>query len=306
MRQRTIGKAVSCSGVGLHRGGKVTMTIYPAPENTGVVFVVRTAQGRRFIHADPYKVHETTLATCLSDGECTIGTVEHVLAALMGTGVDNIHIEVDSNEVPIMDGSAASFVYLLQQAGLVRQQAKKRIYRLKQPVEFCKDGKRVVASPGPGLQVSYIIEYDHPLIGRQEFSFNLGDQSFVEDLCKARTFAFLNDVEVMRANGLALGGSLDNALVLDGSGVVNNDGLRYADEPVRHKILDFIGDLGLMPFPLTGHFQVYCSGHAMNNMFCRHLLANEMEYLECCEVAGRAQSTREAAVAPQAAGEASL
>ncbi|MCF8085285.1 MAG: UDP-3-O-acyl-N-acetylglucosamine deacetylase [Desulfohalobiaceae bacterium] len=306
MRQRTIGKAVSCSGVGLHRGGKVTMTIYPAPENTGIVFVLKTGQGRRFIQADPYKVHETTLATCLGDGECSIGTVEHVLAALMGTGVDNIHIEVDSNEIPIMDGSAASFVYLLQQAGYVRQQAKKRVYRLKQPVEFSSDGKRVVATPGTGLKVSYTIEYDHPLIGRQEFSFSLQDQSFVEDLCKARTFAFLNDVEVMRANGLALGGSLDNALVLDGSGVVNTDGLRYADEPVRHKILDFIGDLGLMPFPVTGHFHVYCSGHAMNNKFCRYLLAHERKYLECCEVAERVQEKREAAIVPQAAGESFL
>jgi UDP-3-O-[3-hydroxymyristoyl] N-acetylglucosamine deacetylase len=303
MRQRTIGKAVSCSGIGLHRGGKVTMSIYPAPENTGVVFVLKGDQGRRFIQADPYKVNETTLATCLSDGEGTVGTVEHVLAALMGTGVDNIHIEVDSNEVPIMDGSAASFVYLLQQAGFVHQQANKRVYRLKQPVEFCRDGKRVVATPGTGLHVSYTIEYDHPLIGRQEFSFNLQEQSFVEDLCKARTFAFLGDVEAMRESGLALGGSLDNALVLDGSGVVNNDGLRYADEPVRHKILDFIGDLALMPFPLTGHFHVYRSGHAMNNMFCRYLLAHETDYLECCELSEPAKEKREAAIAPRLAGE---
>jgi len=306
MRQRTIGKAVSCSGIGLHRGGKVTMTLYPSPANTGIVFVLKTDEGRRFIQADPFKVHETTLATCLSDGEYSISTVEHVLAALMGTGVDNIHIEVDSDEVPIMDGSAASFVFLLQQAGFVRQQAKKRVYTLKQPIEFCRDGKRIVATPGYGLKISYIIEYEHPLIGRQEFSFSLQDQSFVENLCKARTFAFLNEVETMRAKGLALGGSLDNALVLDSSGVVNNTGLRYADEPVRHKTLDFLGDLGLMPHPITGHFQVYCSGHAMNNMFCRHLLAHEMDYLECCEVGERVREKRDSAAVPHAAGESLL
>jgi len=307
MRQKTIGKAVSCSGIGLHRGGKVNMTLYPAPANTGIVFVVKTEKGRRFIQGDPGKVHETTLATCLSDGECSVGTVEHVLAALMGMSVDNIHIEVDSNEIPIMDGSAASFVYLLQQAGIVRQQARKRVYRLKRPVDFCMDGKRIAATPASGLSVSYAIEYDHPLIGRQEFSFELGEESFIKSLCKARTFAFLDDVEAMRANGLALGGSLDNALVLDGSDVLNTDGLRYADEPVRHKVLDFIGDLSLMPFPVTGHFAVSCSGHAMNNMFCRYLLAHEAELLECREVADeRAGERAESSVVPQAAGEGCL
>ncbi|MEF8822619.1 MAG: UDP-3-O-acyl-N-acetylglucosamine deacetylase [Desulfohalobiaceae bacterium] len=303
MRQKTIGKAVSCSGVGLHRGGKVTMTLHPAPVNTGVVFVLKTERGRRFIQADPHKVHETTLATGLTDGESSIGTVEHVLAALKGSDVDNVHIEVDSNEVPIMDGSAASFVYLLQQAGFVRQQAKKRVYSLKKPVELGKDGKQISAYPGAGLSVAYTIDYDHPFIGRQEYSFSLGEEAFFEELSKARTFAFLNDVEAMRSNGLALGGSLDNALVLDGAGVVNNDGMRYPDEPVRHKILDFLGDLALLPYPLTGHFHVYCSGHAMNNMFCRYLLAHESELLECCEVEQeRVREKRKAAAVPQTAG----
>ena len=307
MRQKTIGKSVSCSGIGLHRGGRVTMTLYPAPANSGIVFVLKTEKGRRFIRADPHKVHETTLATCLSDGEQSIGTVEHVLAALMGTGVDNIHIEVDSNEIPIMDGSSASFVYLLQQAGIVRQNAAKRVYRLKQPVELCLDGKRIVATPGDGMSVNYTIEYDHPLIGRQVHAFDLGEKSFVEHLCKARTFAFLDDVEAMRANGLALGGSLDNALVLDSSGVVNTDGLRYTDEPVRHKILDFLGDMRLMPYPITGHFHVHCSGHAMNNMFCRYLLEHEAEFLECCELdPERFADGRERATAPQTAPEGCL
>jgi UDP-3-O-[3-hydroxymyristoyl] N-acetylglucosamine deacetylase len=280
------------------------MTLRPAPENAGIVFVLKTERGRRFIQADPNKVHETTLATGLSDGEHSIGTVEHVLAALKGSAVDNVHIEVDSNEVPIMDGSATSFVYLLQQAGIVRQQAKKRIYKLKKPVDFSKNGKQISAYPASEFSVDYTIDYDHPLIGRQKLSFRLQRENFVEELGKARTFAFLDDVEAMRANGLALGGSLDNALVLDGSGVVNNDGMRYTDEPVRHKILDFIGDLGLMPYPIVGHFQVYCSGHAMNNMFCRYLLAYEKEYLDCCEVAGQdAKERPKSDFVPQAVGE---
>ncbi|MCF8030739.1 MAG: UDP-3-O-acyl-N-acetylglucosamine deacetylase [Desulfohalobiaceae bacterium] len=284
MQQTTIGQAVSCSGVGLHKGGKVSMTFYPAPANTGVIFVLNTGRGRRFIRADPHKVHDTNLATGLSDGEYGIGTVEHVLAALTGTGVDNIHIEVDDSEVPIMDGSAASFVYLLQQAGFVRQEARKRVYILKRPFQFQRDGKFISATPAAELSIRYTIDYDHPLIGKQQLSFHLRDTSFVQELCKARTFAFLGDVEKMRHSGRALGGSLDNALVLDVSSVVNHDGMRYPDEPVRHKALDFLGDLGLLPYAIKGHFEVYCSGHELNNQFCRHLLDNEAEFLDCCKV----------------------
>ena len=284
MQQRTIGESVSCSGVGLHKGGKVSMTFYPAPANTGVVFGLNTSRGKRFIQADPYKVHDTNLATGLSDGEYGIGTVEHVLAAVAGTGVDNIRIEVDDCEVPIMDGSAASFVYLLQQAGLVRQDAKKRVYILKKPLQFQRDGKFISATPASELSIRYTIDYDHPLIGKQQLSFHLRDTTFVQELCKARTFAFLGDVEKMRQSGRALGGTLDNALVLDVSSVVNHDGMRYPDEPVRHKVLDFLGDLGLLPYAIRGHFEVYCSGHELNNQFCRHLLDHEAEFLECCKV----------------------
>lgn len=283
MTQKTIEKAVSCSGIGLHSGKKVAMTFLPASVGSGVIFAVKSGSGRRLIQATPDKVHETRLATGILDQDCSVGTIEHVMAALRGLGIDNIQIELDGCEVPIMDGSASPFTYLLQQAGIVEQHVAKRVYMLRKPLRFSQDGKWIKARPSNGLQVRFTIDYEHPLLGEQERSFSLEPTLFAEQISKARTFAFLSDVEQMRGTGLALGGSLDNALVLDEAHVLNQDGMRYPDEPVRHKILDFIGDIALMPYPLLGDFEVYCSGHEMNNKFCRFLLEQAEDYLLCCE-----------------------
>jgi len=197
--------------------------------------------------------------------------VEHLLAAIRGLGIDNISIEVDGPELPIMDGSAASFVLLLRTAGLKRQRRSQRVLALTRPVTFQQDGKSITAEPYDGFAVDYTIEFSHPLIGRQRMELDVRPDTFVRELAKARTFGFLADVEMLQRRGLALGGSLNNAVVLDEYTVLNSEGLRFADEFVRHKILDFIGDMALLELPLAGRFTVHCSGHALNNAFLRKL-----------------------------------
>lgn len=280
MLQTTIHKTVRCTGTGLHSGKQVELTLRPAAENTGILFSLEGDSGRTFLTPKPELVVGTGLATTLGTGKESIATVEHLLAAVSALGIDNIHIEVNGTEVPIMDGSAASFVYLLNQAGVRRLGKPKKVLAIKKAVEFKKDGKYIKAEPHDGYQVDYTIEFAHPAIGRQRMEMDVCPEQFASDIAKARTFGFLKEVEYLHANGLALGGSLDNAIVLDDYAVLNTEGLRYEDEFVRHKLLDFIGDMAVMGLPLQGRFEVFASGHEMNNAFLRYLADNREEFLE--------------------------
>ncbi|NJB68908.1 UDP-3-O-[3-hydroxymyristoyl] N-acetylglucosamine deacetylase [Desulfobaculum xiamenense] len=300
MQQTTIQKSVKCSGIGLHSGRKVELVIRPAGEDTGIVFVLKNENGTRFLSPTPESVVGTGLATTLGEGRDSIATVEHLMAALRGMGIDNVQIEVSGGEVPIMDGSAASFVFLLKSAGIRRQSRPRRVFMLAKPFSHRNGDKYINARPYDGFRVDYVIDFDHPMIARQQLRFELTPESFATEVAKARTFGFLRDVEYLQKNGLALGGSLDNAVVLDEYGVVNAEGLRYENEFVRHKILDFIGDMAVSPLPLMGHFEVCCSGHAFNNEFLRILTENGATYLRTVE----ASAARAAAAAIQEEGEA--
>ncbi|MFP4212571.1 MAG: UDP-3-O-acyl-N-acetylglucosamine deacetylase [Desulfohalobiaceae bacterium] len=270
MWQKTIEKYVTCAGIGLHSGRKVALGFHPAPAGSGVKFAVQGPAGTHFVVPDPKLVAETRFATSLVQGDVRLGTIEHVLAAVRGLEIDNLIIEVQGDEVPIMDGSAASFVLLLRQAGIREQKTRRRIYRVVKECKVQQDGRWVKAFPSSGFKVKYTIDFPHPLLGKQSLDYEGSAENFVHLLCRARTFGFLHDVERLQGQGLILGGSLENALVLDECAALNPDGLRFPDEPVRHKLLDFIGDLGLMPYPVQGAFEVHCSGHELNNKFvCR-------------------------------------
>lgn len=280
MHQTTIKNIVRCTGIGLHGGKQVELVLRPAPEDTGILFALRSGSGTSFLSPKPRLVVDTGLATSLGNGHDHIATVEHLLAAIRGLGIDNIRIEVQGRELPIMDGSAASFVYLLNQAGLRRQTKARKVLAITKPLSFEHDGKFVKATPHDGFFVDYTIQFAHPLIGRQNISLEVTPDVFATHIAKARTFGFLREVEYLHANGLALGGNLDNAVVLDEFGVLNTDGLRYPDEFVRHKLLDFVGDMAVMGLPLQGRFEVFASGHALNNGFLRYIEDNASEYLE--------------------------
>ncbi|MDC0335443.1 UDP-3-O-acyl-N-acetylglucosamine deacetylase [Pseudodesulfovibrio sp.] len=280
MLQTTIHKSVRCTGIGLHSGKQVELVLRPAAEDTGILFSLRNGSGSTFLTPAPSLVVETGLATVLGDGRETVATVEHLLAAVSGMGIDNIHIEVTGKELPIMDGSAASFVYLLKQAGIRMLDKARQVLAVKKDVDFEQDGKYIKARPHDGFRVDYTIEFAHPLIGTQQMELEITPENFVSEVSKARTFGFLKEVDYLHANGLALGGSLDNAIVLDEYGVLNAEGLRFKDEFVRHKLLDFVGDMAVLGAPIQGHFEVFASGHAMNNAFLRHLDENRALYLE--------------------------
>jgi UDP-3-O-[3-hydroxymyristoyl] N-acetylglucosamine deacetylase len=243
------------------------------------VFHVRTPDGSRAVRPAPDAVTTAFLATTLGGNGVSVATVEHLTAALHGLGVDNIHVDVDGGEIPIMDGSAAAFVALISKAGIRRQSCARRILRIKRPVRFAAEGKWIRAEPYDGFFVDYFVEFPHPAIGAQRMTLDLTPDSF-SAVASARTFGFLRDVEMLHKAGLGLGGSLDNAVILDDTGVLNPDGLRYEDEFARHKLLDFIGDTAMSPLPLQGRFTVYCSGHGLNNAFLRHIFASPDLFLE--------------------------
>lgn len=278
--QKTIKRSIQCSGIGLHKGRKVHLTLQPAAEDTGIVFALHSEDGVRFHKPSADAVVETAMATTLGFGEQRLATVEHLLAAIRGLEIDNLRIEVMGDEIPIMDGSSASFIFLLRAAGFRRQNKPRKVLTLKKPVNFEQDGKWIKAQPSDRLRVDYTIDFDHPLVGTQKFHLDCCPERFIQHVAKARTFGFMREVEYLRRNGLALGGSLDNAIVLDEYGVINPEGLRFPDEFVRHKVLDFIGDMFVLGLPLNGDFEVYCSGHAMNNAFARYLVRNGSEFLE--------------------------
>lgn len=269
-RQRTLSKAISCSGLGLHTGYPVSLTLSPAAPDSGVVF--ECSDGVT-LPARAASVMSTRLATTLGVGNVRVGTVEHLLAALYGLGVDNVRVAVDGPEVPAMDGSAAAFVYLVRTAGLVEQAAPTRVLRVRKTVSLALGNRRIRVEPATGFRVTYNIDFSHPCIGRQSFECAGDDPAhFERELAGARTFGFLHEVEALRNAGLALGGSLSNTLVLDDAQVLNGEGLRFADEFVRHKVLDLFGDLSLLGARLQGHVVVERGGHALHLMLVRALL----------------------------------
>ncbi len=277
IRQRTLKNIISATGVGLHTGEKVYMTLRPAAADTGIVFRRIDMPQVVEIKATPYAVGDTRLASCLQKDGASIGTVEHLMSALAGLGVDNAYIDLSAPEVPIMDGSAGPFVFLLQSAGIEEQNAAKRFIRILDTVEVQEGSKWVRLEPYNGFKIDLAIEFNHPVFerSRQTVSIDFSSTSFSKEVSRARTFGFMQDVESMRSQGLALGGSLDNAIVMDEYRILNSDGLRYDDEFVKHKALDAIGDLYLLGHPLIGAFSGFKSGHALNNQLLRALLENQ-------------------------------
>lgn len=278
--QRTLKNSIRATGVGLHTGEKVYLTLRPAPPNTGIVFR-RTDLGRE-IKASATAVGDTRLSTCLVDGDMRIATVEHLLSALAGLGIDNCYVELSAAEVPIMDGSAAPFVFLIRSAGLKEQEAPKRFVRIREPVQVVDGDKWVAFEPFEGFKVSFAIDFNHPVF-REEYAsaeVDFSSTSFIREISRARTFGFMKEIEALRASHLALGGSLDNAIVVDDYRVLNEDGLRYRDEFVKHKILDAIGDLYLLGSSLIGAFHGHKSGHELNNRLLRKLLESEQAWEE--------------------------
>jgi UDP-3-O-[3-hydroxymyristoyl] N-acetylglucosamine deacetylase len=276
LRQRTLKSLVSATGVGLHTGQKVRLTLRPAQPDTGVVFRRLDLPSAPEIRARADLVGETRLCSCLVSGGTKIYTIEHLMSALAGLGVDNVYVDLDGPEVPIMDGSAAPFVLLIQQAGIEEQGAPKRFLRVKKRVE-AKDGdKWAVLEPYEGFRLSFSIVYDHPVIEKSNTSLSVdfATTSYLKEVARARTYGFMHEVEALRDAGLALGGGLENAVVLDDHRVLNAEGLRFADEFIRHKILDAIGDLYLLGRPLLAAFSAHKSGHALNNGLLRELIAD--------------------------------
>jgi len=275
-KQRTLKTLVTASGVGLHTGRKVRLTLRPAPVDTGVVFRRVDLPSPVDIPARADSVGETRLSSCLVNGEAKVYTVEHLMSALAGLGVDNVYVDLDGPEVPIMDGSAGPFVMLLQQAGLEQQGAAKKFFKVKKTVEVREGDKWARLEPYDGFKLSFSIEFRHPVIERstQSVTLDFAETSYLKEIARARTFGFMQDLEDLRDNSLALGGGLDNAVVLDEYRVLNSDGLRFADEFIRHKLLDANGDLYLLGKPLLAAFTAHKSGHALNNKLLRALLAD--------------------------------
>ncbi len=282
IKQRTLKNSIKATGVGLHSGEKVYLTLNPAPVNTGIIFRRTDLDEPVEIPARAENVGDTTLSTTLVKNGVRISTVEHLLSAMAGMGIDNAYIDLSASEVPIMDGSAGPFVFLLQSAGIVEQSAAKRFIRIKRNITFEEGDKWVRLEPYEGFKVSFDIDFKHPAIqGRSQSSeIDFSSTSFVREVSRARTFGFMNQIEQLRENNLALGGSLNNAIVMDEYRILNEDGLRYEDEFVKHKILDAIGDLYLLGSSLIGAFSGHKAGHALNNKILRQLLADKSAWEE--------------------------
>jgi UDP-3-O-[3-hydroxymyristoyl] N-acetylglucosamine deacetylase len=274
LRQRTLKSLTRVTGVGLHTGQKVRMVLRPAQPDTGVVFRRIDLEPIVDLPARAEAVGETRLSSCLVNGDARVYTVEHLMSALSGLGVDNVFVDLDGPEVPIMDGSAAPFAFLIQAAGIEEQAAAKRFIRITKRIEVAEGDKWARLEPFEGYKLSFSISFDHPVIEKsnQSVTVDFANTSYLKEIARARTFGFMQDVEQLREDGLALGGGLDNAVVLDEYRVLNSEGLRFGDEFIRHKVLDAIGDLYLMGNPLLGAFSAYKSGHALNNRLLRELL----------------------------------
>ncbi len=277
VRQRTLKKPVQATGVGLHSGNKVSLMLRPAPANTGIVFRRVDLSPVPEIPAEAYAVHDTRMNTCIESKGVRVGTVEHLMSAFAGMGIDNAFVDMTGAEVPIMDGSAGTFIFMLQSAGIEEQPAAKKFIRIKKTVEVKEGDKWVRFEPYNGYKLTFTINFAHPVIAntRQNVMVDLGEHSYIREISRARTFGFMQEVEYLRSQGLGHGGSLDNAIVMDEYRVINPDGLRFEDEFVRHKVLDAIGDLYLLKHPLIGAFSGYKSGHALNNALARALMEDQ-------------------------------
>lgn len=282
IRQRTLKNVIRATGVGLHTGDKVFLTLRPAAPDTGIVFRRIDLDPPVEIPAKPAFVGDTRLSTTLANGTARISTVEHLLSAFAGLGIDNAYVDVSAAEVPIMDGSAGPFVFLIQSAGIQEQGRPKRFIRIKHPIQVEDGDKFARFEPFAGFKVEFTIDFDHPAFASrsQRALLNFSTTSFVKEVSRARTFGFLRDIEALRQQNLALGGSMDNAVVVDDFRVLNDEGLRYEDEFVKHKVLDAIGDLYLLGHSLIGAFRGHKSGHALNNRLLRALLADASAWEE--------------------------
>jgi len=277
IKQRTLKNVIRATGVGLHTGEKVYLTLRPAPSDTGIIFRRIDLSEPVEIRACPENVSDTRLSTTLECNGARISTVEHLMSAFAGLGIDNAYVDLTAAEVPIMDGSAGPFVFLVQSAGIAEQSAPKRFMRIKKKIRLEEGDKWACFEPFEGFKVSFAIEFNHPTFrnSTQNASVDFSTTSFVREVSRARTFGFMGDLEALRAAGLARGGGLDNAIVLDEYRILNDDGLRYEDEFVKHKVLDAIGDLYLLGHPLIGAFSAHKSGHSLNNRLLRELVMNQ-------------------------------
>ncbi len=275
LKQRTLKTTIKTTGVGLHTGARVDMVLRPAAIDAGIVFHRTDVAGSVDIPALAANVKDTRLSSSLERSGAKVSTVEHLMSALAGLGIDNVHVDIAGPELPIMDGSAGPFVFLLQSAGIVEQSAPKRFLRVKSPIEVRDGDKWARFDPYHGFALDFTIDFPHPVFGSEtkQVVIDFAEHSYIKEISRARTFAFMQDVEAMRAAGLALGGSLQNAIVLDETRVLNSEGLRYDNEFAKHKVLDAIGDLYLLGHPLIGRFTAFKSGHALNNNVSRALLA---------------------------------
>jgi len=284
IKQRTIKNSIKATGIGLHTGEKITLTLVPAPVDTGIIFRRSDMNPVIDIKACPENVGDTTLSTTLSKDGASVSTVEHLLSAIAGLGIDNLYVNLDAPEVPIMDGSAGPFVFLLQSAGLVNQSRPKKFIKIIKPLylEDESSDKWVKFEPFEGFKVSFTIDFDHPVFRNKTHKavLDFSTVSFVKEVSRARTFGFMRDVELLRSKNLVLGGSLDNAVVVDDHRVLNEDGLRYEDEFVKHKILDAVGDLYLLGRSLIGSFEGYKSGHDLNNKLLKKLVIHNDAWTE--------------------------
>lgn len=270
--QQTVARSVSCFGVGLHTGSPASVTLRPAPPDHGIVFLLNDGQQKVSLNASVHHLVPTELCTALSVNGTSVKTVEHILSALVGLEIDNVIVEVDAPEVPVMDGSAGPFVRLIKQAGILAQDRRQPFLKIIRPIEVVDGNRRVVIQPSPCTRLTYSIQFNHPMIGKQTYDFEWGAVPFEQEIAEARTFGFLKEVEALWARGLGRGGTLDNTVVLSEQGILNQSGLRFDDEFVRHKILDLIGDLALLGVPFIGHLIADRSGHALHTKLITEIL----------------------------------
>ncbi len=277
-KQRTLKDQVECTGIGLHSGERVHLNIRPAPSDTGIKFVRTDLDGHPMVEARFDNVYSTTLATTIGCNGCRVATIEHLMAAFFGLGIDNAVVELDGPEVPIMDGSTAPFIFLIKSAGIREQKSPKQFIVIKKPFKVDDGNRSVHIYPSKELKITYTIDFAHPLLRNQKYELRFSGRDFVREISRARTFGFLKDVQTLKENGLAKGGSLDNAVVIDDFRIINEDGLRFENEFVRHKILDFIGDLSIIGSPVIGHFVVEKSGHFLNQQMLKNLMKSKKHW----------------------------
>ena len=277
-KQRTLRDEVNCTGIGLHSGEKVRLSIKPAPPNSGITFIRKDLPNRHVIKAHFENVIDTNMSTTIGYNGSKISTVEHLMAAFFGVGIDNAMVEVEGLEVPIMDGSSAPFIFLLKNVGIREQEKPKQFIVIRKSFKIDDGDRSILVQPSKELKISYTIDFQHPLLRNQKYELCFSGKDFLREISRARTFGFLKDVHILRENGLAKGGSLDNAIIIDDFRIINEDGLRYKDEFVRHKILDFIGDLAVLGYPVIGHFVVQKSGHALNQLMLKTLMSKKRCY----------------------------